>query len=139
MATLSDPPAPAPIKPDSAIPALAGRGFTEPNYTQIPNEIIAALPWLSNADLRVLLVLVRYSLGYHRTTCQASYSDIARAAGLTRPTVITTCARLHAAGMIAHTRRFPCSQWRLNISSDTNIHISPATPHKKTGRVVQVV
>lgn len=117
-----------PIKPDSLLPCLAGHGFSQPTYTQTPNDLFAAMPWLSNAELRVLLILVRYTLGYHRTTCQASITDIARETGLSRPTVISTAARLCAAGLITRIRRYPQSQWRLNITQDTHISLKPGEP-----------
>jgi len=121
-------PAPNPIKPDSLLPALRGYGFTQPTYTQTPNDLFAAIPFLSDSEIRIMLVMVRYTLGYHRTTCQASLTDLERATGLTRITVSKTLQRLRAAGMITRTRRYPTCQWRLNLTEDTAIRLQPGEP-----------
>jgi predicted transcriptional regulator len=112
-----------PLVPGSLVPALAGQGFTEPTYTQVPNELFMALPFLSDAELRVLLIIIRWSLGYHQTTCQASNADIARETGLDRRTVIRVLRRLSEAGLMTRISRFPTSRWRLNIRETTSIHL----------------
>jgi hypothetical protein len=119
--------APRPIKPDSSLPSLAGYGFQEPNYTQTPNEVFAALPWLNEGELKTLLVIVRYTLGYHRTICDASYEDLAVATLISRRKVIDICKRLADAGLITRVQRFPKCRWRLNITQG-DIRIQPGQP-----------
>lgn len=117
-----------PIKPDSALPVLRGEGFAEPTYTQTPNELFAALPWLGDAELRALLIVVRDTLGYHRTTVQRSTADIAQAAGLSKVATIAAMKHLADAGLITRIRRYPVSQWRLNITAETKIKLTPGQP-----------
>jgi hypothetical protein len=122
---------PTPIRPGAALDCLNGRGFTAPTYTQVPNELFAAMPDLTDPQLRCLLIMVRWTLGYHRTTCTASVTDIQRETGLSRPCVIATLGRLHDSRMITRTRRYPKSLWRLNITEDTKIRIAEGQPTQK--------
>lgn len=54
------------------------------NYTQIENLILEFLysANLSASELQILLFLIRYSKGFHRSTTKASYSYISKGTGL---------------------------------------------------------
>lgn len=59
------------------------RGFAAPNYTQVPNQVFALLPSLSNAELRITLALIRLTLGWYRNrTERLSIPELAEAAGI---------------------------------------------------------
>jgi DNA-binding MarR family transcriptional regulator len=109
---------------------MRGGGFTEPTYTQVPNDLFAALPHLTDPQIRCLLIITRWTLGYHRTTCTASLTDIQRETGLSRPSVIAALMQLHEGGLITRTHRYPRSTWRLNITNETRINLA-ATPRTR--------
>lgn len=67
-----------------------GEGFAPPNYTQTPNTLFDLLPVISNAELRVTLVFVRETHGWHRQkTDMLSVPDIASLAGLSESSAKT--------------------------------------------------
>jgi hypothetical protein len=59
-------------------------GFPEPNYTQTPNDLFAMLPDMSEAELRVTLVAIRETFGFHRDGFKMGVAKLAKAAGLSR-------------------------------------------------------
>lgn len=63
-----------PTKPAAS---LDFAGFTSPNYTQVPDELFDQLmPVLSDAELRVLLYIVRRTFGFKRTSDSISLSQM---------------------------------------------------------------
>ena len=75
-------------------------GFEEPNYTQIPNDLFEAIPDLSSAELRVILVLCRETLGYHREETTMSIEAICEATGLVRNSTIDGIKKANEHGFI---------------------------------------
>jgi hypothetical protein len=119
-------PAPEPLRRNSATLAAAGYGFQEPRYTQTPNEVFTMLGDLSHPELCVLLLVIRATLGYHQTTSGGlSLTDMQKCSGLSRPAISKAARRLCRAGIITQVRKWPVSQWRLNITSATNIKLKP--------------
>ena len=65
-------------------------GFSEPTYTQVPNEFLdVLLPEMrSKAEILVTVAVIRYTFGFHRKSAELSLSFLERATGLSRPSVI---------------------------------------------------
>lgn len=64
-------------------------GFSKPNYTQTPNELFDILmAQMTEAELRVVLVAVRKTLGYHRDYDAISLTQFENMSGLSRQAVI---------------------------------------------------
>ena len=55
----------------------------QPGYTRIPNDIIEAMPYLGNAELRVLLAIARKTVGFQKSGDRISVSQIEGLTGLT--------------------------------------------------------
>lgn len=55
-----------------------------PNHTQVPNDLFEMLPDLSTAELRVMMVLIRDTLGFHRERVKLTVAEIMRRSGLSR-------------------------------------------------------
>jgi hypothetical protein len=53
-----------------------------PAYTQFPNEILEAIPELSESEFKVMAILVRNTLGFHRQSVQLTMQDLKRQTGL---------------------------------------------------------
>jgi hypothetical protein len=54
------------------------------NYTQVPNFIFDLICQMGDAELKVILCLVRLTCGYHRTVTECSLSIFQRSSGLSR-------------------------------------------------------
>lgn len=59
-------------------------GFESPNYTQVPNDFFDMIPGMSDAELRVALVMIRQTFGFHREDFKMGINELADAAGLSR-------------------------------------------------------
>lgn len=57
-------------------------GFESPNYTQSPNDFFKMVPEMSDAELRVTLVMIRQTFGFHREGFKMGITKLAKAAGL---------------------------------------------------------
>ena len=64
-------------------------GFSSPNYTQTPNEfydeLVAQID--SMAELKVTLIIMRLTFGFHRTFVRVTFTDLEKLTGLSRPMV----------------------------------------------------
>ena len=58
--------------------------FPEPNYTQTPNDFFGMVSDMSDAELRVTIVMIRETFGFHRDSFKMGVSKLADAAGLSR-------------------------------------------------------
>src|SRR3712207_3089459 len=57
--------------------AIRFKGYTSPNYTQVPDELFdEQLPHLSGAELKVLLYIMRRTFGFKKTSDDISLSQI---------------------------------------------------------------
>jgi len=62
--------------------------FESPNYTQVPNDLFEKyLAEMGDAELRVVLALVRYTFGYHRDAAQLSVRKLQELTGLSNQAV----------------------------------------------------
>jgi len=58
-------------------------GFESPNFTMIPNDFFDKhLPSMSDAEVRVMCVMLRETFGYQRNSKRISIRNLARATGL---------------------------------------------------------
>lgn len=62
-------------------------GFKVANWTQVPNALLDNLYSFGHAELLVVLVIVRKTMGYHKKSDPISFSQIMEATGLTRVSV----------------------------------------------------
>jgi hypothetical protein len=58
--------------------------FPEPNHTQTPNNFFDMIPDMSDAELRVTLIMIRNTFGWHRDGFKMGINKLADAAGLSR-------------------------------------------------------
>lgn len=63
---------------------LLSSGFQSPNYTQVPNDFFPLIPEMDEAELRVTLVMIRETFGYHRSDFRMGINKLAAASGLSR-------------------------------------------------------
>ena len=58
--------------------------FPEPEYTQTPNKFFDTLPDMYDSEVRVTLVMIRQTFGFHRDGFKMGVGKLADAAGLSR-------------------------------------------------------
>lgn len=88
-------------------------GFEKPNYTQVPNDLVDVwLAELSGAELKVLLYLVRRTVGFHRDRVRVGLRQICggipgkdHGTGLHIDTVVTVVSSLEARGLLVCERK----------------------------------
>src|SRR5215207_7443797 len=57
--------------------AIRFRGYTSPNYTMVPDELFdEQLPYLSGAELKALLYIMRRTFGFKKASDDISLSQI---------------------------------------------------------------
>jgi phage replication O-like protein O len=72
-----------------------------PNFTQTPNDLFDHwLPRLGEAELKVLLVIMRKTFGWHKTHDEISCSQLARITGMREETVVIAARSLQDKGVI---------------------------------------
>ena len=83
-------------------------------YTMLPNWLIDAMPAMSEAEIKVCIVVARKTIGWHKEADRISLTQFERATGLHRETVAIGIAAAEKRGMIAVARqRGKCNEYRL--------------------------
>ena len=103
--------------------SLTFAGFTSPNYTQVPDELFDILmPQLSDAELRVLLYIIRRTFGFKRDSDTIALSQMVSGittkegqvldsgTGLSKSTVARGLKSLREKGVIVATRNSSISR-----------------------------
>lgn len=72
------------------------------NFTAVPNELIDShLPELSCSELKVILVLLRNTRGWHRDTHTISLAEMAQKTGMSRASCSTASDSLESRGLVS--------------------------------------
>lgn len=80
---------------------MQGKGLPSPNYTQFPNIILDRLHEIeTEAELRVICVIVRKTLGWHKEKDRISLTQLQQHTGMSRQGVIDGTSRALARGWI---------------------------------------
>jgi hypothetical protein len=128
-------------------------GFRSPRYTQVPDELFdELLPYLSGAELKVLLYIVRRTFGFKRDSDNIALSQMLkgivtadgrrldRGVGLSKPTLLKALRDLAEKNIIVPTRRQSrergdeSTNYRLNIIGVDAETPSPSTNGRGGGR-----
>ena len=96
------------------------KGFQSPNHTQAPNDLFdELLPSLSSSELKVLMVIIRRTLGYHRRHTRLSLREMQRLTGIKhRNTITKAAASLEEKGLVSRVSD-GVSEWTIHWR-DTN-------------------
>ncbi len=114
-----------------------------PTYTQTPNELFDHwLPLLNEAELKVLLVIMRKTFGWHKTHDVISVSQLAKITGMLEETVIKAAKSLQNKGVITREVSGPIGKqqttYSLIVNEDSNNSypsVQPRTPLGSNPRV----
>lgn len=75
--------------------------ISPPNYTQTPNELFDHwLPNLGEGELKVLLVIMRKTFGWHKEKDAISISQLSKITGLHEETVVKAAKSLQSKGIV---------------------------------------
>jgi phage replication O-like protein O len=75
--------------------------ISSPTYTQTPNDLFDHwLPLLGEGELKVLLVIMRKTFGWHKTHDAISVSQLSKLTGMKEDTVIKAAKSLQKKGVI---------------------------------------
>lgn len=133
--------------PGKTHPTIEFSGFSTPNYTQVPDELFDLLmPALSDAELRVLLYIVRRTFGFKRDSDTISLSQMVSGiktrngqvldtgTGLSKSTVARGLKSLREKGIIVATRNASKERgdqpttYRLRFKNDQEQDLSTNAP-----------
>lgn len=114
----------------------------EPNYTQVPNIVLDSLSdFKSEAELKVVLTVIRQTLGWHKKSDKLSISQLQKKTGMARASVVAGIERAVAAGWIEKKPRGQSFSYSLLVqklaylepstSSETELLTSSETEHTK--------
>lgn len=85
--------------------------FSKPNYTQTPNEFFDEVAkTLKEGELRVLLVIMRQTFGWHKQWDRISLSQLERKTGMCRDAVNNSLKSLIKLGLIEKKKEGPKGQ-----------------------------
>lgn len=77
-------------------------GISPPNYTQTPNILFDKwLPHLGEVELKVLMVIIRKTFGYHKQRDRISISQLVKMTGSIRKNVIAAAESLRCKNIIS--------------------------------------
>lgn len=92
-------------------------GFQAPNYTQVPNDYFDLVMEMTESENKVLAVLLRTTLGYHRDEIKLSIRELARITHLDPKSVMNGARKLEERGLIERTvgKITTVTRWRVVI------------------------
>jgi phage replication O-like protein O len=76
----------------------------QPNFTQVPNEIIDLMPQLSGSEFKVLVAICRKTIGWHKTHDAISLSQLHTMTGLESSPCVEALKKLETLGLIVVNR-----------------------------------
>jgi phage replication O-like protein O len=80
---------------------MAKVGFNLPNYTQTPNDLFdEMLPDMGLSELKVVLVIIRKTKGWHKERDRISLSQLMKLTGLSRQGVLDGILRAMQRGIV---------------------------------------
>lgn len=94
-------------------------GFQSPNHTQVPNELLDIhMRNMDKSELKVILCIIRQTLGWHRTRTRFSIGNITRTTGLSRSNVLIGAENAERRGLIKRIPELIPAEWELVWEED---------------------
>lgn len=78
-------------------------GFKSPNHTQVPNDFFDMIADMSETELRVTLVMIRETRGWHRDAAKLGKQEMADRSGLSFNGVTAGCEAAEQRGIFRRT------------------------------------
>jgi len=108
--------------------------ISTPNFTQTPNDLFDHwLPILKESELKVLLVIMRKTFGWHKVRDKISVSQLSKLTGLAEETVVIATKALQKKGIILKQVMGRIGKqetyYELFVSEDSNNSYPPGNSH----------
>lgn len=95
-------------------------GFQSPNHTQVPNELFDDhMMNMDKSELKVVLCIIRQTLGWHRERTRYSIGNISRVTGLSRSNVLVGAENAERRGLIRRIPNTIPAEWELVWENET--------------------
>lgn len=78
-------------------------GFKSPNHTQVPNDFFDMIPDMSDAELRVTLIMIRDTRGWHRDATKLGKGELSKRSGLSYNGTTAGCESAEKRGTFRRT------------------------------------
>lgn len=103
--------------------------FPEPNHTQTPNKFFEMISNMGDAELRVTLIMIRHTFGWHENNFKMGISKLAKASGLSRQGALTGAMEAEKRGTFRRTNpsKKTEAEWELitvNSMVDDDQHLN---------------
>lgn len=90
--------------------------FKSPNHTQTPNDLFDEyLSVMGEAELKVVLALIRETLGFHRRKAKMSLTQLQKATGMSRQGVLNGAENAEKRGLISRKSAPNGTSWVVNV------------------------
>jgi DNA-binding MarR family transcriptional regulator len=107
------------------------QGFESPNHTQVPNDLFEKhLRNMKEAELKVILALMRQTLGYHREKVIFSITKICQMTGLSHNGVTSGARSAQKHGFV---KRINNPEDRTSAEWELVIRIKQSSPSPSEG------
>lgn len=113
--------------------------FKSPNWTEVPNDFFDFLEeGISEAEIRVTLVMIRHTRGFHRKSTRLSVVKLARLAGLSRNGAKAGAEAAEQRGTFrrVNPEDIKSAEWELCVEGDDLEGGQPVTMQEETGQPV---
>jgi phage replication O-like protein O len=97
----------------------------KPNYTQVPNVILDNMAEFTHVEFKVVMLICRYTFGFHREKHRLSYSFIERACGLHCNSVNNALHSLFAKGVVSRFELGDTFEYTINTNDVATLQDSP--------------
>ncbi len=104
----------------------------QPNFTQVPNEIIDLMPQLSGSEFKVLVAICRKTIGWHKTHDAISLSQLHKMTGLESEACCEALKKLESMALIV-VNRSPGKTNTVDLSFDTSSESEEEVFEKRSG------
>lgn len=98
-----------------------------PNYTQVPNAVLEAMPQMGEAELRVIMAICRKTFGWQKDWDRISISQLADLTGLTRRNAHRGVHQAIDRGWVSMQREGQNIFYRVQLRGDLTISLRDTT------------
>ena len=115
------------------------KGFEAQTYTQVPNSLFTLLSDMDESELKVVMILCRFTFGYHRDEVKLSSRALAELTGMTAVSVGIGAASAVDRGLIEKvTDGNKTTTWRVIVPEGDIVTNTPRISDYHAGDIVAI-
>jgi hypothetical protein len=104
-----------------------------PNFTAIPNPIFDEIPNMTESEIRLILVIGRYTYGFHREVWVATFDTLMKKTGLSRQSILNGTDALIERGWLRKDTSKGVSRWQI-VHAEDDSAVKPLDQDSLTSR-----